>query len=109
MTGGDAEATVGVVAPSSGGTRASYTVSDSDSTDHPRGGQTCTVTGASGSCTLTGLTNGDEYTVVSTATNEGCTSASSVASSAFVPLAPAGPARVRVLAGRRGRRGLCLR
>ena len=67
-------ATVTVTAPSSGGTPTSYTVTASP------GGATCTVNGASGSCTISGLTPGTSYTFTSTATNSGGTSTSSVAS-----------------------------
>ena len=80
---GNAQATVTVSAPTSGGTPTSYTVTASP------GGATCTVTGASGSCTVTGLTNGTAYTFTSTATNNGGTSASaSAASNSVTPAAP---------------------
>jgi hypothetical protein len=81
---GDSSATVTVVAPTSGGTPTSYTV-----TSNPGSAQ-CTVTGSSGSCTVTGLTNGTSYTFTSTATNGAGTSSSSVASIAVVPGATGG-------------------
>lgn len=76
---GNTSATVTVVAPTSGGTPVSYTVTASP------GGAQCTVTGASGSCTITGLTNGTPYTFTSTATNLAGTSSSSVASASVTP------------------------
>ena len=80
---GNAQATVTVSAPTSGGTPTSYTVTASP------GGATCTVTGASGSCTVTGLTNGTAYTFTTTATNTAGTSASaSAASSSVTPIVP---------------------
>ena len=45
----------------------------------------CTVTGPSGSCTLTGLTNGDAYTFVSSARNVGGSSTTSPASTDVIP------------------------
>ena len=76
---GNTSATVTVVAPTSGGTPVSYTVTASP------GGAQCTVTGASGSCTITGLTNGTPYTFTSTATNGAGTSNSSIASASVTP------------------------
>jgi trimeric autotransporter adhesin len=88
-TAGNAQATVTVAAPSTGGTPSSYTVTATDATTGANGGQTCTVTGATGSCTLTGLTNGDSYTFTSTAANPGGTSLASPASNMVTPAAPA--------------------
>ena len=76
---GAGSAAVTVVAPTSGGTPTSYTVTASP------GNAQCTVTGASGSCTVNGLTNGTSYTFTSTATNAAGTSSSSVASAAATP------------------------
>jgi hypothetical protein len=76
---GDGSAAVTVVAPTSGGTPTSYTVTASPGTAQ------CTVTGASGSCTVNGLTNGTPYTFTSTATNVAGTSSSSVASASVTP------------------------
>ena len=76
---GNTSATVTVVAPTSGGTPVSYTVTSSP------GNAQCTVTGASGSCTVNGLTNGTSYTFTSTATNGAGTSSSSVPSASVTP------------------------
>ena len=76
---GDASAEVTVVAPTSGGTPTSYTVTASP------GNAECTVTGASGSCTVNGLTNGTSYTFTSTATNLAGTSSPSAASAPVTP------------------------
>jgi hypothetical protein len=64
----------------SGGTPSSYTVTASP------GGKTCTVIGAAGSCTITGLTNGVAYTFSSIATNALGTSAGSAASGSINPV-----------------------
>jgi hypothetical protein len=81
---GNAEATVTVSAPTSGGTPTSYTVTASP------GDAMCMFTGASGSCTLFGLTNGTAYTFTTTATNAGGTSDNaSAASNSITPAAPA--------------------
>jgi uncharacterized repeat protein (TIGR02059 family) len=79
VVAGDERVTVTVTAPSDGGTPTSYTITASP------GGGTCTVTGASGSCVVNGLTNGTAYTFTTTATNSGGTSSSSAASSASTP------------------------
>ena len=85
---GDGEVTVTVVAPSSGGTPASYTVTALDSSGNVLSpGKTCTVTGATGSCVITGLTNGTAYKFSTTATNGAGTSSASTASSSATPLA----------------------
>lgn len=82
---GDGEVAVTVVAPSNGGTPSSYLVTASPQV----GGvtKTCTVSAASGSCTVTGLANGTAYTFTSTATNGAGTSNSSSASSSATPIA----------------------
>lgn len=88
-TAGDGSATVTVVAPGSGGTPDSYTVTATNLRSGGPSGQTCTVTGAAGSCTVTGLQNGDDYTFAVTATNSAGTSAASPSSDAVKPLGTA--------------------
>jgi hypothetical protein len=78
-----------VTAPRSGATATSCRVTAADITTAGHGGQICTVTGPIGSCTLTGLTDGDTCTFTATATGAGGTSPPpSVASTTLVP-APA--------------------
>lgn len=79
---GDQSATITIVAPTTGGPVDSYTV-----TANP-GGATCVVTSPATSCTITGLTNGTDYTFTATATNAAGTSEASTASKAAAPSAP---------------------
>jgi len=80
---GDAQATITVTAPSSGVTPSGYTVTAVQDTS-----KTCTVTGSTGSCIVTGLTNGISYTFTSVALNGDTVSAlPSAASSAVTPIA----------------------
>ena len=60
VSAGDGQVTVTVVAPTTGGSPTSYTVIASPTV----GGATksCTVSASSGSCAVTGLTNGTAYT-----------------------------------------------
>ncbi len=90
---GDGTATV-TVAAGSGNTPASYTVTASP------GGRSCTVTGAAGSCLISGLTNGTGYRFTATATNAGGTSGSSAASSAVTPRPPLTVQRLKAKVGR---------
>ena len=80
---GNAQVTVSVTA-GSGGTPTSYTITKSTSSTgtYTTG---CTVTGASGSCVVTGLTNGTTYFFKTTATNSAGTSGLSAASSSVRP------------------------
>ena len=83
---GNGSATITIVAPTTGGTPSSYTVTASN-------GSTCTVISPGTSCTIAPLTNGTAYTFTSTATNTAGTSASASAASAAVtpagvPLSP---------------------
>ena len=79
---GDASATVTVAAGTgSGGAPASYLVTAVGTA------RTCTVTGSSGSCVVTCLTNGTAYSFTATASNSGGTSAASVASASVTPMA----------------------
>lgn len=84
---GNATATVAVTA-GAGGTPASYTVTPSPLPSSAP--TTCTVSGASGSCSFNNLTNGTAYTFSATATNPAGTSAASPSSSSVTPLAPPG-------------------
>ena len=81
VVAGDGNATITVVAPSSGGAPTSYTVTASP------GGSTCTVISPATSCTIAGLANGTSYSF-STVANNSTGSSSGSASSASV--SPAG-------------------
>ena len=80
---GNTQVTV-TVAAGSGGTPTSYTITQSTTSGgtYTTG---CTVTGASGSCVVTGLTNGTAYFFKTTATNTSGTSGLSTASSSVTP------------------------
>jgi uncharacterized repeat protein (TIGR02543 family) len=88
---GNGSATITIVAPTTGGTPSSYTVTAYDPSNQSAG--TCTVTAPGTSCTIAPLTNGTAYTFTSTATNTAGTStsastASAAATPAGVPLSP---------------------
>ena len=86
---GNAQATVTVAAGAGGVAPTSHLI-----TSVP-GGLTCTVTGATGSCTITGLTNGTPYTFIDTAARSGVSSAASGPSAQITPgAAAASPALV---------------
>ncbi len=84
-SGANAQSVVSWTAPSSDGGSpiTGYTV-----TANP-GGQQCSWTSGALSCTVTGLTNGTNYTFAVTATNAAGTSAASASSSTITPTAPA--------------------
>ena len=94
---GDGRVTVTVAAPTAGGTPASYKV-----TAAGNAARTCTVSGASGSCDVTGLTNGTAYTFTATATNSGGTSAVSGASQPVTPRGTPGKPGIGVVAATGG-------
>ena len=79
VSAGDGNATITVVAPTSGGAPTSYTVTASP------GGATCTVVSPATSCTITGLTNGTSYSFSTVANNATGSSSTSPSSSAVSP------------------------
>jgi hypothetical protein len=86
VVAGDSQVTVTVVAPSSGGTPSSYTITALDNSGNAISpAKTCTVTGGSGSCVVSGLTNNTAYKFSSTATNGAGTSSASTASTSATP------------------------
>ncbi len=77
-----------------------YDVSAADATDSVRGGQTCEWTSGPLTCTIVGLTNGDDYTFTVIARNGVGASAASTASSAVTPATvPEAPTIVSVAPG----------
>jgi PKD repeat protein len=97
-TAGNSSATVTWTAPANNGsTISSYTVTGTDATVPARGGQQATVTGTppATSATVTGLTNGDSYTFVVTATNGNGPGQASSPSNAVTPILPLGPNLVK--------------
>ena len=81
VVAGGESATITVTRPTGGLTPTSYEVTASP------GGATCTVTGASGSCVISGLTAGVAYTFTTVAMRSGLGSPASVASPAVTVLA----------------------
>jgi hypothetical protein len=82
---GNAQAAVTVAqGTGSGGAPTSFTVTSSP------GGSTCTIAGTSGSCVITGLTNGTAYTFTATATNGGGTSSASLPATPVIPAPTSG-------------------
>ena len=80
VVAGKGSATITVAPPTSGRTPTSYVVTASP------GGATCTVTGASGSCTISGLTAGTAYTFTTVAMRSGLSSPASAASASVTVL-----------------------
>ena len=80
VVAGEESATITVTAPTSGRTPTSYEVTASP------GGAKCTVDGASGSCTITGLTAGTAYTFTTIAKRSTYSSAASTASTSITVL-----------------------
>ena len=80
VVAGEESATITVTAPTSGRTPTSYEVTASP------GGAKCTVDGASGSCTITGLTAGTAYTFTTIAKVSTGDSSASTASASVTAL-----------------------
>ena len=86
VVAGDSQVTVTVVAPSSGGTPSSHTITALDNSGNAISpAKACTVTGGSGSCVVSGLNNNTAYKFSSTATNGAGTSSASTASTSATP------------------------
>lgn len=83
---GDASVAVTAVAPALGPAPTGYTVTAVEDA-----GRSCTISGASGTCTVTGLANGTPYTFTATATDSYATSARSAASAPVTPVAAPAP------------------
>lgn len=77
---GDGKATVTVSAAATGGAPTSLVVYTSDDVT-----KTCTITGAAGSCEVTGLTNSNAYTFTAIAKNETGNSGASLPSGTVIP------------------------
>jgi large repetitive protein len=86
---GSGQAAVSFSPPASDGGApvTSYTVTATDHTSPPHGGQT--VNDAASPITVTGLTNGDSYTFIVTAANSAGIGPASAASAPVVPVGPA--------------------
>lgn len=102
-TAGFASAVVTWNAPSDlGGSAVTrYTATATDSSVPARGGQSCTWTSGPLTCTVTGLSNGDSYTFVVTATNSVGTGSASAPSNAVVPAlsSPSAPTGLTAVPG----------
>jgi uncharacterized repeat protein (TIGR02543 family) len=105
--GGDGSAVITFSgASANGSTITSYTVQAYDSSGSAVSGATCTATtsATSGSCTITGLTNGSQYTFKavtnSTANSSSVSSVASIATAAVTPAkAPEAPTGITTTAG----------
>jgi len=80
VVAGDASASVTVTDALGAWPATSHTVTASP------GGASCTIAAASGSCVVSGLTNGTAYTFTTTASNAGGTSAASARSATVTPM-----------------------
>jgi hypothetical protein len=100
-TGGDAQATVTWTDPatSDGSPVDGYGVTATDTTNVGNGGQACTAPPGATSCTLTGLTDGDSYSFVVSASNAAGTTFSPVSNPLIPGTAPVAAAITSVLAG----------
>ena len=101
---GNGQATVSWLAAGNEGSEVlSYLVTATDTSNPSNGNQSCTygvVTPETDTCTVTGLTNGDSYTFVVSATNADGVGAPSSASSPVIPsTTPDAPTAVSALAG----------
>ena len=94
VVAGDAKVTVTVAAATTGATPESYAVTASPAVT----GGACTVTGESGSCDVTGLSNGTAYTFTATATNGTGTSAASAPSAPVTPVTVPGAPTIGAVA-----------
>jgi YVTN family beta-propeller protein len=101
-TAGNSQATVSFTPPTSNGGSAltSYTVTATDTTNPAHGGQT--ASGSGSPITVSGLTNGDTYTLSATATNGVGTGSASGPSNPVTPVAPIGPAKTLTATGGNG-------
>jgi alpha-tubulin suppressor-like RCC1 family protein len=88
-----------IAASANGSPITTYEVTATDETNALRGGETCSTSGSIG-CTVTGLTNGDAYIFVVTATNTEGLGPTSTPSSPVTPATvPGVPTGVVALAG----------
>ena len=86
VAAGNAQVSVTVQAGTSGGAPTSITVHGYEGTANS--GQTCTVTGTSGTCTVSGLTNGTVHTFLAVARNSIGTSPTWTKSEPMTPNVP---------------------
>jgi hypothetical protein len=96
VTIGDRQVTVTIDPTTSGAPASSYTVTASATGQPP---VTCTVTPPATNCVLSGLTNGLEYTITTSATNAFGTSDPSEPLTVLVDVPPAAPSAPTVVIG----------